>query len=371
MAQIVAIPKSTSLGEATLKAMVKHGIESTPQNYTVWYAYVSGLLPDLSRSIDTMIAEQRLFTEEVCTELYERFFDTSRQFGLLQQTSASFERAVDQVMRCINTAAQDTKDFNKTLGEASEGLTPGASEESVRAIVANLLVETQRAAERNQTLEARLERSSGEIVQLRQNLEVVRREALTDALTGIPNRKFFDTRLRECAAASMETSEPMSLLLLDIDYFKKFNDTYGHQVGDQVLRLVAKTLTECLKGRDTPARFGGEEFVIILPQTRLENAVTVAEQIRRTMARHKVVRKDTGADYGVIGISVGASLYRPGEPLQDLIKRADAALYHAKHTGRNRVVAEDDVPPEALAEAGAGAESQVEATSAAPAAQAS
>lgn len=366
MSQVVPMPKSVSLGEATLKAMLKNGIESTPHNYTVWYSYVSGLLPELTRSIDTMIAEGRPFTEQVCAELYERFFDTHRQFGLLQQTSANFERAVEQVMRCINTAARDAQAFNKTLDDASAGLGDGVGEESVRAIVANLLVETQRAAEKNQTLEARLSESSGEIAQLRENLEVVRREALTDALTGIPNRKFFDTRLRECAAASLESGEPMSLLLLDIDYFKKFNDTYGHQVGDQVLRLVAKTLTECLKGRDTPARYGGEEFVIILPQTRLENAVTVAEQIRRTMARHKVVRKDTGADYGIIAISVGASVYQAGEPLQALIKRADAALYHAKHTGRNRVVAEDDVPPEVLREAEAEA-----ATATASAAQSS
>jgi len=367
MGRTVSIPKSASLGEATLKAMLKNGVESTPQNYTVWYAYVSGLLPELTRSIDTMIAEQRPFTEEVCGELYERFFDTQRQFGLLQQTSANFEQAVEQVMRCINTAARDAQAFNQTLGSASAELSHDGGKESVRAIVANLLVETQRASEKNHALEARLNRSSGEIAQLRENLEVVRREALTDALTGIPNRKFFDTRLRECAADSIESSEPMSLLLLDIDHFKKFNDTYGHQVGDQVLRLVAKTLTECLKGRDTPARYGGEEFVIILPQTRLENAVTVAEQIRRTMARHKVVRKDTGADYGIIAISVGASVYRSGEPLQDLIKRADTALYHAKRTGRNRVVAEDDVPAEVLAEAEAEAAAEAPAASAAQA----
>ncbi len=151
----------------------------------------------------------------------------------------------------------------------------------------------------------------------------------------------------------MDNDEPLSLLILDIDHFKKFNDTYGHQLGDQVLRLVARTLTDSLKGRDTPARFGGEEFVIILPQTRLGNAVTVTEQLRRTMMRHKVVRKNTGDEYGVITISIGASCYRAGEPLTDLVRRADAALYHAEHTGRNRVVSEDDVPPEVFAEAAA------------------
>jgi diguanylate cyclase len=249
-------------------------------------------------------------------------------------------------VKVIAAAAGDAKNFNKTLDEFSHDLDDGLNVERVRGIVANLLVETQQVAEKNHALEDRLSRASGEVAELRQNLEVVRREALTDPLTGIPNRKLFDSRLREAARNAVENNEPLALLILDIDHFKKFNDTFGHQLGDQVLRLVAKTLTECVKGRDTPARFGGEEFVIVLPQTRLENAVTLAEQIRRTMVRHKVVRKDTGDDYGIITLSVGASIYRPGEPLADMIRRADGALYHAKHTGRNRVVAEDDVPPE-------------------------
>jgi diguanylate cyclase len=350
MGKIAEFPRVAKLSDAALKTMVSHGVPPTPHNYTVWFTYVSGLESELSREIDARIAAQEPFTDQVSNELYERFCDMSRHLGMLQQTSAELDHAVERVVTVIAAATGDTENFNKRLDNFSHELDGGMSAERVRTIVANLLVETQQVTEKSRTLEERLSQASGEVAELRQNLEVVRREALTDPLTGIPNRKLFESRLREAARNAVETSEPLALLMLDIDHFKRFNDTYGHQLGDQVLRLVAKTLADGVKGRDTPARFGGEEFVIVLPQTRLENAVTLAEQIRRTMARHKVVRKDTGEEYGVIALSVGASVYRPGEDLADLIRRADAALYHAKHTGRNRVVAEDDVPPEVFSE---------------------
>lgn len=350
MGKIEEFPRAAKLSEVALKTMLSHGVAPTPHNYTVWFTYVSGLESELSREIDARIAANEPFTDQVSTELYERFCDVSRHLGALQQTGAELDHAVERVVKVIAAATGNTESFNKTLGDFSSQLDGGMTTERVRTIVANLLVETQQVAEKSRALEDRLSRASGEVAELRQNLEIVRREALTDSLTGIPNRKLFESRLREAARNAVESGEPLALLMLDIDHFKRFNDTYGHQLGDQVLRLVAKTLADGVKGRDTPARFGGEEFVIVLPQTRLENAVTLAEQIRRTMVRHKVVRKDTGQEYGVIALSVGASLYRPGEDLAELIRRADAALYHAKHTGRNRVVAEDDVPPEVFAE---------------------
>jgi len=350
MGQVAEFPRVSKLSEIALKALTGHGVPPTPHNYAVWFAHVSGLEPELSREIEARIAANEPFTDQVSNDLYERYCDLRRHLGALQQTSAELDQAVERVVQVIAAAAGDTASFNETLDRFSGELGEGIAEGRVRTIVANLLVETQQVAEKGRTLEDKLSRASGEVAELRQNLEVVRREALTDPLTGIPNRKLFESRLREAARNAVETGEPMSLLMLDIDHFKRFNDNYGHQLGDQVLRLVAKTLADGVKGRDTPARFGGEEFVIVLPQTRLENAVTVAEQIRRTMVRHKVVRKDTGEEYGVIALSVGASVYRPGEDLAELIRRADAALYHAKHTGRNRVVAEDDVPPEVFSE---------------------
>jgi diguanylate cyclase len=228
-------------------------------------------------------------------------------------------------------------------------MTPAVQAGDLQAMVARILDETQRMAEHNRLLEQHLNRSAGEMESLRRDLVNTRKEAMTDALTGIANRKFFDVKLRETAAATMETGEAMSFLLVDIDHFKSFNDRYGHQAGDQVLAIVAHSLTNSIKGQDTVARYGGEEFGIILPRTELDGATALAEQICTTMAARHIRRKKTAEDFGAVTLSIGVAEYRLGEPLTTLIDRADAALYRAKGAGRNRAVNE-----RALAAAAAG-----------------
>jgi diguanylate cyclase len=330
--------QARNTGEAAFKAMVTHEVPPTPQNYAVWFAYVEGTLTELKRTIDILVSNGQSFTPELCADLYARFFDDSGQLGVLQDAGGRLRHIVDQVKKHIDSAAGDADAFGQTLDNVSTAI--GDTAPDIRALIGDLVVETQKVSERNRKLEERLTRASGEVNSLKQNLETVQREAMTDALTNIPNRKSFDTRLREAARDSMETGEPLSLLLADIDFFKRFNDMFGHQIGDQVLRLVARTLTDSVKGRDTPTRFGGEEFAIILPQTRMDDARTVAEQIRLGLSRRKLVGKDR-ADYGGVTLSFGAAEYRPGEPLASLVERADSALYRAKRTGRNRVACEE------------------------------
>jgi len=347
MAQADDFRQAKGISETALAGMLAREVPPTPENYAVWYAYGTGLLPELNRTIDILISNQQEFSQAVNAELFNRFCDTGRHFNLLNETGGRLQYAVDQVMRYIKSATGDASAFGRALDQYSSEMGGVPGDEEMRALVSGLILETQRMAERNRSLEDRLNASSGEIAELRQNLETVRREALTDALTGIPNRKFFDTRLREAARDAMENGEPLCLIIADIDHFKQFNDTYGHQLGDQVLRLVARTLTDSVKGRDTPARYGGEEFAIVLPQTRLKDAVGLADQIRHTIMRRHIVRKNTGDDFGTITLSIGVSCYRPGEQLLQTVRRADDALYQAKRTGRNRVVAEDALVPAA------------------------
>ena len=335
--------QAKALAEAALAGMIAREVPPTAANYAVWYVYATGAVPELNRTIDILISNKQEFTPQLNAELYTRFCDNARHLNLVQETSDRLQDAVDQVQRYVKTASGDTTAFGKALDQVSNELDGGATADEMQAMISSLMAETQRMSARNRALEERLTQSSGEIVELRQSLEVVRREALTDALTGIPNRKFFETRLREAARDAMENGDAMSLLIADIDHFKRFNDTYGHQLGDQVLRLVARTLSDSVKGRDTPARYGGEEFAIVLPQTRLQDALVVADQIRRTIMRRNIVRRNTGDNYGTITLSIGVSTYRPGEQLLETIRRADAALYQAKRDGRNRVVSEADV----------------------------
>jgi diguanylate cyclase len=138
-----------------------------------------------------------------------------------------------------------------------------------------------------------------------------------------------------------EESGPLCVLIGDVDHFKKFNDTWGHATGDQVLRLVAQCFKSNTKGRDTAARYGGEEFVVALPHTSLANAVTVAEHIRAAVESKKIVKRSTGETLGSITLSIGVAQYVADEPIGDTLARADACLYVAKRSGRNRVIAQD------------------------------
>jgi diguanylate cyclase len=178
--------------------------------------------------------------------------------------------------------------------------------------------------------------------ELRSKLDNVRKESLTDPLTGIANRKAFDDAVARAVAQMAQEPEAVTLLLCDIDNFKSFNDNWGHQTGDQVLRLVANCLAENVKGRDTAARYGGEEFAVLLRNTGLEAATRVADQIRRAVETKKLVKKSTGEVLGHITISVGVARFAPGEAAETAIRRADACLYGAKSHGRNMVVNQDD-----------------------------
>jgi diguanylate cyclase len=352
MADSHELEQSRRNGDSAMTAMLDHVVPPTPQNYTVWYTYFAGTVPELKRTLDILISNRQPFTVERNTELYARYFDATGQLDILNDAGIRLRHIVDQVKKQVASAAGDVDAYGRTLDDFSTAIGEGEPKD-IHGLVADLVVATQRVAERNRTLEDRLSKASGEVDQLKQNLENVQREALTDALTGIPNRKYFEARLREAASEAMENGETLSLLLADIDNFKRFNDTYGHQIGDQVLRLVARTLTDSVKGRDTPARFGGEEFAIILPQTHLADAGTVAEQIRLGLARRKLVGRDKREQYGSVTLSFGASEYRPGEPIATFVERADAALYRAKRQGRNRVELEDAADTEPTAAAAA------------------
>jgi diguanylate cyclase len=332
--------QSAKVAEAACKAMAAHGVVPTPRNYTIWYTYAAGTMPALRQAIDNLIARQTNFSDGINADLYQRYFGGSEDQVAVIETGGRLQAVIEQVSRYLGDHSGEIGEFGHTLDTISTAIGRSQPQESVRELVADLIKETQSMAKRNYTLETRLGRIATEVTELRENLQAVQREALTDALTGIPNRKFFDSRLQEAARESLNDGEALSLLLCDIDHFKRFNDTYGHQIGDQVLRLVARTLSDSVKGRDTPARFGGEEFAIILPHTNLDQAAIVADQIRKGVMRRRFVGKDTRDDYGGVTLSFGVAQYRAHEDLADLIGRADAALYHAKREGRNRVSTE-------------------------------
>ena len=196
---------------------------------------------------------------------------------------------------------------------------------------------------RTKKLENQLEASAGEVSTLREKMETIRQESLIDPLTGLANRRAFDQRMADAMNEVAAEGGDLCILMGDIDHFKKFNDTWGHATGDQVLRLVAQCFKSNVKGRDTAARFGGEEFVVVLPDTSLANARRVAEQIRKAVESKKIVKRSTGESLGSITLSIGVAQLIPGEQSADTINRADTCLYAAKHAGRNCVRCEEQL----------------------------
>jgi diguanylate cyclase len=238
--------------------------------------------------------------------------------------------------------------YDDSLFGATQKLAVAQDREQVKAIAESLLQATREMRETNKALEDRLSLSKTEISNLQQSLEAIRAESLTDPLTGLGNRKYFDRSIEMAVQTALASGEPLSLLMLDIDHFKSFNDSYGHLTGDQVLRLVGMSLKQTIKGQDITARYGGEEFAVVLPNTALRQALTVADHIRRAVMAKELKKKSTGEILGRVTISVGVSMLKPGDDTESLIERADACLYAAKRNGRNRVICEVD--PEYAAE---------------------
>lgn len=320
--------------------MARYAVAPNPDNFAVWYSYAGHCNPDLAAAIEATIRARQPFTAERCGELYATYFGIDRDGEELRAASRRLQVALDQILAYVADAGMDASRTSHRLAEYSGDLQSARDTAGLTSVVKGMLLECQRLLDRSRSLEHHLKHASGEITELREHLETVRREALTDALTGLANRKLFDARLHEETRSADAKGEVLCLLMADIDHFKSFNDSYGHRIGDEVLKIVARTLRDGVKGQDTASRYGGEEFAILLPRTALSDACAVAEQLRAGLARRTVTNRRTGESYGTVSLSVGVAQYRFGEPPERFLQRADQALYRAKNGGRNRVVAD-------------------------------
>jgi diguanylate cyclase len=333
---------ASDFAQRALELMRRHSVAAHPQNFEIWYNYVSGAVPGLVRAVDRILADGREFPKEQLKALHAEYSPDAGDDAQLAEAAARLEGELGGVLEAFSRTGGNTREFGRALGAFAMAL-QGGDQSELKVAIANIVDATQEMRDHTEFLEGRLDQSLGEIRRLKDDLDAMREEAFTDALTRIPNRKKFDLELDRLSAEAVAEATDLSLLMLDIDHFKKFNDTFGHPIGDQVLRLLGATLKESVKGRDIPARYGGEEFAVILPDTRLADALVVAENIRRAIGSKKVVNKQTGEDLGKITVSIGASSLSADEAPENLIGRADEALYAAKRGGRNRVASERDI----------------------------
>jgi diguanylate cyclase len=333
---------ATSISERTLSQMREHKVPPTPKNYLVWFTYAQGSNPPLTAHLNSLLAQKQELTPEVLDDLQERFFGGASATDI-HSIGERLRTELSALNSTITAAGSRTAAYGNTLSAVSGQLSQRKDSTQLRPLVDGLITATKVMESHSRTLEERLQASNTEVGQLKEKLEAIQKEALTDPLTGLANRKCFDGALERAIAEAKSSKQPMCLLMGDVDHFKRFNDTWGHLTGDQVLKLVSRCLRDSVKGRDTAARYGGEEFAVILPGTSVTNGRTVAEQIRNTVEHKKIVKKSSGETLGSITLSIGVAVYDPGESGDELIQRADACLYSAKRAGRNRVVTEEEI----------------------------
>jgi len=337
--------RSLAFAEIALEQIRALGQSATPRNFEIWYHYATGYNQPLNQAINEALAKKGGLGEADLDQIYDTYIAVSRLGERIDTVNARVLGEIRHVVATIDAATGSATSYSKRLNMASEKLAHANDDEALRAVIEHLVQGAKEMETDNKKLESRLTASRQEIEQLQQNLEEVRIESLTDPLTTLANRKFFDTALANGIADAQEKNEPLALLMADIDHFKSFNDKYGHLIGDQVLRLVALSMKQNVKGLDIAARYGGEEFVIALPNTSLQSAITVADHIRRAVMTKELMKRSSGERLGRVTISIGAAVLRPGDTPQLLIERADSCLYAAKRHGRNRVICETD--PEA------------------------
>ena len=323
--------------------MEAHGLPATPENYALWYAYARGKDVDLKKALDAVLARDEPIAGSVASEIFEKFLGADQADASLLEAGESLSSLAEDLLNTVNQASDEAAVFSNTLANSAGSLDGLTDPKAIGRVVKVLAENTQNMISQNASLQTKLEASSQEVATLKENLVSVQKEALTDGLTGIANRKCFDIALRKAMEQAKGSSAPLCLIMSDIDHFKKFNDTHGHQTGDHVLRFVSMMLQRSVKSQDTAARYGGEEFAVILPNTDLSSAMAIAESVRSMVAGKHLRKKQTGTVIGNITLSLGVAKYRVGESAASFLKRADDGLYHAKRSGRNRSVAETEL----------------------------
>ncbi len=335
--------ETSEIAKQIYKKSSEYKFSLTPENYTIWYTYFIQSDKNLNSEIDKEISSKKVFTDAVSVELYEKYFKQKDNFKRIQELNLKTKDLIQEVINDICETANITSNYKAKLKKYSRKLGKVENTGHIRAIVEGIIKDTNDLETSYKNVKERLDLHKTETVELKQRLEKTEEEAAVDSLTSLFNRRAFDDKIKKLYDDFNNLGTPFSILMIDIDFFKKFNDKYGHSIGDEVLKLIGAIIRNNLKGKDFPARYGGEEFIVLLAETSLENSYAVAEDIRKKIAKNKVKIVKTGEFLDQITVSMGTAVVNSEDTVAILLDRVDAALYLAKRMGRNNVKTEEDL----------------------------
>ena len=336
----LSLDYAAAMANCAIRAMAVQSVVCTPRNFAVWFQYAVGTPPELRTAIDALISSKQKFDAARNRELYARFVDPRSSLAGRSEFSERLDHLIAEIKQLLAAAIADERTQIEALNHASAHIQDGRDSEQ---IIEELKAKLSATMARTVALEERFIETENELGAIRGGLQTAERLSKTDALTGLANRHSWEEHLQLATILAVETGQSLSVLLLDIDHFKRFNDEYGHQTGDQALRLVAKVLRDCVRDVDLAARYGGEELIAILRGANLDTCRAVAERIRSHISDARLIRRSTGEEISSITVSMGVAQYRPGESPEALVERCDRALYQAKRSGRNRTVSENEL----------------------------
>ena len=331
------IAQAIALLKQTLPEMNKRNIASTPSNYAIWYEYAIGENKKLVAAIKDLDTQKTIFTPEVLNRLYNEYISDAHE-AAVNKLSKSVKQVIHDFLNKVCAEGQGLSNYAQTLASFCYQMENVNHLDDIKELIYHLVNETKKREEATQSMQTSLENMALDMKKLRIEVAKINSETSTDSLTKVNNRRAFDIELEGLISISTDDSKPLCLIMVNIDHFKKFNDTFSHSVGDKVLRFVASLIKNNIKGSDSVARYGGEQFAILLPETSFEGALKLAEIIREKLAKQTLSDSAEKKELGTITASFGVSTYKYGGSSEQLIVNAESALRDAKNTGRNKVI---------------------------------
>src|SRR5262249_18578346 len=268
------------LAETSLRQIGRLRQGADPKSYALWYSVAAGDNGSLRHAVDQLLARKRGLSRQDIDNLHDTHVSPGLASGKIEQAGSQFAEEIEEIAALIDAARGVAAAYADSLGEVTRSLGCARDHAGVRAAVDNLLHATREMETNSAGLRAQLGTALRDVAELRGALDTVRKDGLTDPLTSLGNRRLFDRSLASAIERCHAGHEPLSLLLVGIDHFERVNDVHGQLVGDRVLRFLAMTLERLVKNEDVVARYGGDEFGVVLPKSRLSTAVKLAQHMR-------------------------------------------------------------------------------------------